>query len=554
MRDSDSSISAYRILSRVAFYMVLLAWIFLGAYIFFIMRNDASDPDIIKYFLSIEEYGIRFRALVLLAPLMLSVLSYLVNERAKLFKKTLLAEKELRQKAIELQNINELLTRENIARKKAEDQLVQHAFYDTLTSLPNRALFMDHVEGALERRRVDRTAKFAVMIVDVDRFKVINDSLGYAMGDQLLLQLSQRLKEIVRPGDTVAHFGSDEFAILMEDAKESWYVDELTDRIRDALKAPFYVFGHEIFTTVSIGTVLSDSAEYSRPEELIRDADTAMNYAKGRGKAVHAIFDPAMHAEVTTVLWLETELRKGLEHNELTVYYQPIVSLENDGIIGFEALARWQHPERGLLLPVDFMSVAEESGLIIPISYRVIHEACWQVRKWQMQFPAHRDLTASVNVSAKVFLQPDFCEIIEQILHETSLEAGNLRIEIIEKLVIDNPEPAAEVMKRMKKLNIRFYIDGFGTGYSALNYLRHFPINGLKIDRSFIKMLPFDRYNAEIVRTIIALAETLNLEVIGEGIETSRQLEEFKAMKGKFAQGFFLFEPMDRKAAENLLS
>jgi diguanylate cyclase (GGDEF)-like protein len=554
MRDSDSSISAYRILSRVAFYMVLLAWIFLGAYIFFIMRNDASDPDIIKYFLSIEEYGIRFRALVLLAPLMLSVLSYLVNERAKLFKKTLLAEKELRQKAIELQNINELLTRENIARKKAEDQLVQHAFYDTLTSLPNRALFMDHVEGALERRRVDRTAKFAVMIVDVDRFKVINDSLGYAMGDQLLLQLSQRLKEIVRPGDTVAHFGSDEFAILMEDAKESWYVDELTDRIRDALKAPFYVFGHEIFTTVSIGTVLSDSAEYSRPEELIRDADTAMNYAKGRGKAVHAIFDPAMHAEVTTVLWLETELRKGLEHNELTVYYQPIVSLENDGIIGFEALARWQHPERGLFLPVDFMSVAEESGLIIPISYRVIHEACWQVRKWQMQFPAHRDLTASVNVSAKVFLQPDFCEIIEQILHETSLEAGNLRIEIIEKLVIDNPEPAAEVMKRMKKLNIRFYIDGFGTGYSALNYLRHFPINGLKIDRSFIKMLPFDRYNAEIVRTIIALAETLNLEVIGEGIETSRQLEEFKAMKGKFAQGFFLFEPMDRKAAENLLS
>jgi diguanylate cyclase (GGDEF)-like protein len=554
MRDSDTSISAYRMLSRAAFYMLLLAWISLGAYIFLIMRNDGSDADIINYFLSIEEYGIRFRALVLLAPLILSVLSYLIHERAKLFKKTLLAEKELRQKTIELENINELLTRENIARKKAEDQLVHHAFYDSLTNLPNRALFIDHLQSALERRRVDRGARFAVMILDVDRFKVINDSLGHAIGDQLLLQLSQRLREIVRPGDTVAYLGGDEFAILMEDAKETWYVDELADRIRDAMRTAFNVFGHEIFATLSIGTVLSVAAEYSEPEELIRDADTAMNHAKGRGNACHAIFDPAMHAEVTTVLWLETELRKGLEQNELTVYYQPIISLENYRILGFEALARWQHPERGLLLPLDFMTVAEESGLIVPISYRVIHEACWQVRQWQIKFPGYRNLTASVNVSAKVFSQPDFYEIIEQILRETSLDAGSLRIEIIEKVVIDNPEPAAALMKRMKNLNIRFDIDGFGTGYSALNYLRHFPIDGLKIDRSFIKMLPFDRYNAEIVRTIIALAETLKLEVIAEGIETSRQLEEFKAMKGKFAQGFFLFEPMDSKAAENLLA
>lgn len=554
MKDSQTSISAYKLLSRLAVYIVLLAWIILGLYVFFIIRDERSDSGIVDYFLSLEEYGIRFRALALLAPFILTVLSYLINERAKLFKKTLLTEKELRQKTLELEKVNELLARENSARKKAEEQLVRHAFYDPLTNLPNRALFVDHVHNALERQRKDRDTAFAVLLLDIDRFKVINDGLGHAVGDQLLLLLSQRLKKIVRPGDTLSHFGEDEFAVLMEDIKEAWYVDDLLDRIKDEMRPAFHVFGREVFVTVSIGIVLSKGDEYSQPEEPIRDADIAMYHAKSRGKACHVIFDPAMHAEATSLLWLEIELRRALAQNDLAVHYQPIVAVTNNKIFGLEALARWQHPERGLLFPSDFMSVAEETGLIAPISYRIIHEACWQMHQWQRQFSGHRNLTVSVNISGKVFSQPDFYENIEKILHETGLEASSLRLEIVERILIENPEPAAALMKRLKELNVRFDIDGFGTGYSALNYLRHFPIDGLKIDPSFIKTLPFDKNNAEIVKTIIVLAEALKLEVIAKGIETGQQLEVFKAMNGKYAQGFFIFEPMDSKAVEGLLA
>jgi EAL domain-containing protein (putative c-di-GMP-specific phosphodiesterase class I) len=261
-----------------------------------------------------------------------------------------------------------------------------------------------------------------------------------------------------------------------------------------------------------------------------------------------------MHTELKTALWLETDLRKALENKEFTVYYQPIISMVNNKIIGFEALVRWNHPERGFLSPLDFMTVAEETGLIIPIGEWVIHEACRQLRQWQEQFPDHRDLTVSVNVSSKVFSLPDFYEVIVKILHETGLAAGSLRLEIVERMLIENPEPAADLLRRLKDLHIRFDIDDFGTGYSALNYLRHFPIDGLKIDRSFISALPSDKNNAEIVKTIIALANNLNLDVIAEGIETTEQMEIYRTMKGGYAQGFFIFRPMDSKAIENILN
>ncbi len=551
---STISTSAYKMLSRLALYTVLLAYVLLGLYIFSVTQDVGFNSGIVEYFLSAEQSGIKFRALVLLAPFVLTVISYLINERAQLFKKTILAETELRQRAIELDKVNELLTRENIERKKAEEQLIRQAFSDSLTNLPNRALFMDRLHKTLERKKRHPDYVFAVLFLDVDRFKVINDGLGHFIGDQLLTLISQRLQKSIRSVDTVARFGGDEFAICVEDAKELSYINDLADRIKDEMRLPFYVFGHEIFASLSIGIVLSTASDYSRPDDLIRDADIAMYHAKARGKACHVIFDSAMHAEATTLLWLETELRRALENDEFTLYYQPIISVENNKIIGFEALVRWQHPNRGLMLPMDFMAVAEETGLIIPIGQWVLREACRQMRQWQGQFPEYRNLTVSVNISGKVFSHPDFYEVIEEILYETGLEASSLRLEIVERMLMENPEPAAALLKRLKDLNVRFDIDDFGTGYSALNYLRHFPIDGLKIDRSFINALTFNDNNAEIVKTIVALAQALKLDVIAEGIETIQQLEMYRTMKGEYAQGFFIFRPMDSKAVENLLT
>lgn len=544
----------HRMLSMLAVYVVLLAWAFLGFYIFTITRHGESGSGIMQYFLSMEKSGIKFRAFMLLAPFALTAIGYLINERAKLFKKTLLVENELRQRTVELERINDVLTQENTMRKQAEKQLLRQAFYDSLTTLPNRALFMDRLLNSLERKKRYPDYVFAVFFLDLDRFKVINDALGHLIGDQVLVLLSQRLKKSIRSIDTLARFGGDEFAILMEDAHEITNVNHLADRIKDELRLPFYVFGREIYATVSIGIVLSSISDYSRPDELMRDADIAMYRAKALGKACHMIFDSSMHDEAETALWMETDLRRALENNEFILYYQPIISVNDNKITGFEALVRWQHPDRGLILPLDFITLAEETGLIIPIGQWAIQEACWQMRQWQEQFPEYRDLTVSVNVSGKVFSQTDFYEVIEEILQKTGLDAHSLRLEIVERTLIENPEPAAVLLNRLKDLNVCFDIDDFGTGYSALNYLRQFPINGLKIDRSFISSLTFDKNNAEIVKTIIALAHALDLSVIAEGVETSEQLETFRTIEGKYAQGYYISRPMDSRAAEALLS
>jgi diguanylate cyclase (GGDEF)-like protein len=529
--------SAYKMLSRMAAYIVILGWAILGLYIVSVTRNEGPGVDILKYFLSTEQSGIKFRALMLLGPFVLTVIAYLVKQRTD-----------------DLSRVNGLLTRENTARRETEEQLSRRAFYDALTNLPNRALFIDHLTNALERNKRYPDRVFAVFFLDVDRFKVINDGLGHFGGDQLLISISSRLKKNTRAVDTVARFGGDEFAILMEDAGDISAVQDLSDRIMGEMAAPFHVLGHEIFATVSIGIVLSNQSDYDQPDELVRDADIAMYHAKARGKACHVIFDATMQAEAAATLWFETELRRAVEKNEFTVYYQPIISMKNNEIIGFEALVRWQHPTRGLIPPMDFMAAAEETGLILPIGQWVIREACRQLREWQDQFPQYRDVTVSVNVSSKVFAQPEFYDVIEQILRETGLDARKLRLEIVERMLIENPEPAAHLLKRLQDLNVRFDIDDFGTGYSALNYLRQFPINGLKIDRSFIKALAFNKNSAEIVKIIIALAHALNMDVIAEGIETTEQLEIFRTMKGEYAQGFFIFRPMDSKAVEDLLS
>ncbi len=550
MRNGVSTSGSSSKLFKVALFFAIISWVTLVFYIFSKGLIRAHDIHILKYFLSTEESGIKFRASMLFSPFVLTLIAFLFAERAKLF----YSNKDLRRRAADLKNVNELLTRENSERKETAEQLTRQAFYDPLTHLPNRALFMDHLQKALERRKRSPHHIFAVIFLDVDRFKMINDGLGHFVGDQLLVQFSQRLKKQVRSVDTVARFGGDEFAILMEDAEKIGDVNRLANRIKDETRLPFHVNGHEIFVTVSIGIALSNTSNYDLKDDLIRDADIAMYQAKARGKACHVIFASTMHATAATALRLENDLRRAVEKKEFTLHYQPIISIENNKIIGFEALVRWQHPVRGLITPTDFIKTAEETGLIIPIGEWVIREACHQMCRWQQQVPEYRNLTVSVNVSSKVFSHNDFYEVVKNILLETGLEAKSLRLEIVESMLIENPEPAASLLQRLKNLNVRFDIDDFGTGYSALNYLRHFPINGLKIDRSFTEALTYDKSNAEIVKTIIALAHALGLDVIAEGIETTEQLEVFKTMNGEYAQGFFLFKPMDSNAVAELLS
>jgi diguanylate cyclase (GGDEF)-like protein len=545
--------SAYKVLSRIALYTVILAWIMLGVYIF--SMHEGFRKGILEYFLSPDRLGFKFRALILLAPFVLTLMGYLINDRAKLFRKAIVAEKELRLHTAELERLNDLLTRENSERKKAEDLLTRQAFYDSLTNLPNRSLFVDRLRGLLERKKRYPDLSFAVLLLDLDRFKVINDSLGHIIGDQLLIMLAQRLKKHVRSIDTLARFGGDEFAVLMEDTKEISCVNDVAGRFHNGMRSPFSIFGREIFTTMSIGIVMSNMGDYQRPEELLRDADAAMYHAKERGRGLHVIFDSTMHAKATTALWFETELRRAIEQNDFVVYYQPIISLQENKITGFEALLRWQHAERGIITPSEFIMVAEETGMILPLGENVIREACRQLKAWQEQCPSCRDLTVSVNVSSKVFSQADFFDFVKSVLEETGLEGSCLRLEIVERTLIENPEPAAAVITRFKSdLNVLFDIDDFGTGYSALNYLRHFPIKGLKIDGSFINALTFDKNNATIVKTVIALGQDLGLDVIAEGVETVDQLDVFRTMKGEYAQGFYLFRPMDSRAAGELLS
>jgi len=544
--------SSYKALSRIALYVLLLALTVLGIDIFSLY--DGFNKGLTGYFLSLDRSGVKFRVLILLAPFILTAVGYLINEKAKLLRKSDATEKKLWQRTVELERVNEQLNRENSERKKAEDLLTRQAFYDSLTNLPNRALFIDRLYSSLERRKRYPNYTFAILFLDLDRFKVINDGLGHMIGDQLLIMLAQRLKQHVRSLDTIARFGGDEFAVLMEDIKDISVVYDIAERFHGEMRSPFSIFGREIFTTMSIGIVTSTTADYTRPEELLRDADTAMYYAKERGKACHVTFDSTMHAKATAALWVETELRRALKQNNFVVYYQPIISVEENKITGFEALVRWQHAERGIITPSEFITVAEETGLIIPLGESVIRESCRQLKEWQTQFPSCRGLTVSVNVSSKVFYQPDFFDFVKNILEENGLEGRCLRLEIVERTLIENPEPTAALIKRFEELNVHFDIDDFGTGYSALNYLRHFPIKGLKIDGSFINALTFDKNNAAIVRTIIALGRDLGLDVIAEGIEKIEQLNVFTGMKGEYAQGFYLSRPMDSKAAGNYLS
>jgi diguanylate cyclase (GGDEF)-like protein len=426
------------------------------------------------------------------------------------------------------------------------------AFHDALTNLPNRALFTDHLKLAIERTKRQPGHKFAVLFMDLDRFKNINDSRGHIYGDQLLVAIAKRLRGCLRQVDVIARLGGDEFAILLDGFTDPNDVLRVAEKIQQVISEPLTINRNEAFTSASIGIALS-STGYERPEDVLRDADTAMYRAKDGGKARHEVFDKVMYARAVSLLNLENDLRRAVERQEFQVYYQPIVTLKTGSISGFEALVRWQHPTRGMISPLEFIPLAEETGLIIPLGQWVLEESCRQMREWQEQSFANRMLSVSVNLSGKQLSRADLCQQIESILERTGLDPRSLKLEITESVVMDNADLAINMLKQLHELGIQLSIDDFGTGYSSLSYLHRFPVNNLKIDRSFISRMGLGDENLEIVRTIIMLARNLSMEVIAEGIETEEQLAQLRALSCGFGQGYLFSMPLAAESATALI-
>jgi diguanylate cyclase (GGDEF)-like protein/PAS domain S-box-containing protein len=437
-------------------------------------------------------------------------------------------------------------------RKAAEERLLHDAFHDTLTGLPNRTLLIDRLSRAILRMKRHADYQFACLFLDLDGFKIINDSLGHQIGDQLLIAIGRRLESCVRRGDTVARLGGDEFIILADDLEEPGDVIRMANRALEELQAPFCLNGEELVTTASIGIALSDPT-YDRAEDLLRDADIAMYRAKARGKAGHVIFDKAMHTLAVTRLKLEADLRHAAVRQEFRLHYQPIVSLKSGGIDSFEALVRWNHPERGLIPPDDFIPLAEETRLILPIGMWVLREAANELARFQSAARTPMPLTISVNLSCRQFLQPDLVPQIERILLETGLDPHRLRMEITESVIMEHVETAFTTLSRLKALGVKLAMDDFGKGYSSLSYLHQFPFDTLKIDRSFIARLGGGE-NMEIVRTIVSLANGLGLDVVAEGVETTTQLSLLRELGCQFGQGYLLSRPLSGEAACELLT
>jgi diguanylate cyclase (GGDEF)-like protein/PAS domain S-box-containing protein len=443
--------------------------------------------------------------------------------------------------------------REVTERKQVEEQLRRNAFHDSLTGLPNRLLFMERLSHTVDRIKQNPDLQFAVLFLDLDRFKVINDSLGHMIGDQLLVAIARRLESCVSQKDTVSRLGGDEFTILLESIQDVEDATKIAERVHQALSTPFNLNGHEVFTSVSIGITMSTTA-FERPEDMLRGADIAMYRAKASGKACHEIFDTDMHTRVVNLLQLENDLRRAVERQEFLLHYQPIVALATGRIVGFEALVRWQHPDQGMVSPIKFVPIAEETGLIIPIGHWVLKEACQQMKLWQDCFPQDPPLTISVNLSSRQFSQPSLIGQIRKLLTDTGLNAHSLKLEITESAIMENTELAMDTLLQLKAMGIQLSVDDFGTGYSSLGYLYRFPMDVLKVDRSFISRVDVDGEKLELVRTIITLAWNLGMDVVAEGVETTKQLAQLKALKCEYAQGYLFSKPLNREDAEKLMN
>ena len=439
-------------------------------------------------------------------------------------------------------------------RQRVEEQLAHNAFHDTLTGLPNRALFLDRAQRCFHQMERRGGYLFAVLSIDLDGFQTINASFGQPAGDKVLIEIAERLVQKVRSGDTVARLGGDEFALLLDDVKDMRNALRVAERLQAELAKPFLMDGREVLTSASVGIAASTST-YKRSADALRDAGTAMARAKRLGPGQIAVFDIRMHTQAVTRLKLETDLRRASDRQEFLLYYQPVVSLQSGRIAGFEALLRWQHPERGLISPGESLPVAEEIGLLIPIGQWVLQNALRQLRTWQVEFPVTPPLSMSVNLSCKQFLQSgELLTIVDETLKETGLDPRSLALEVTETVMMENAEAALATLAQLKDRQLRISIDDFGTGYSSLSYLQRLPIDNLKIDQSFVAEMKSAGESLEIVRSIITLAHSLGKQVIAEGVETGEQLALLRSLGCEYGQGFFFSKPLETEAAGKLIA
>jgi diguanylate cyclase (GGDEF)-like protein/PAS domain S-box-containing protein len=439
------------------------------------------------------------------------------------------------------------------ARKRAEAQLLHDAFHDVLTGLANRALFIDRLQVALASAARKRNGNFAVLFLDLDRFKNVNDSLGHAAGDQLLTAIARRLEGFLRPGDTLARLGGDEFAILVNEVIEVADAVHVAQRVQELLSERFLIDNGEVYISASVGIALS-STGYQTADEILRDADISMYRAKAAGRNRYEIFDREMHKSAVALLKLEMDLRRAVQEGGFVMYYQPIVALGRGRMVGFEGLVRWRHPERGLITPQQFIAVAEETGLIVPIGWWVLAESCRQIAEWQGRYPLDPPLSISVNVSGKLFMQKDMVKRVVDTLESNRLDPSSLRLEITENILMDHGEPALLKLAELRGLGVQLHIDDFGTGYSSLSYLQRFRYDTLKIDRTFIADMESSGDADVIIETIISLADLLGMNVIAEGIETADQVERLRKMHCPQGQGFWFSRPLAPPDAERLIA
>jgi diguanylate cyclase (GGDEF)-like protein len=449
--------------------------------------------------------------------------------------------------------VTELELRSDLSLKRqTQEHLLYSTLHDSLTGLPNRSLFTERLRHAMRRAARHPDDLFAVLFLDLDRFKDVNDNLGHFAGDELLRAVARRLEACIRPEDTVARLSGDEFAILLESITDISDAGRVAERIEEALSFPINLAGAEVTTSASMGIVTSSMA-HDQPEQLLRSADMAMYRAKAAGRARYEMFDRAMHTDALERLRLETDLRRAVELGEFVLHYQPLVSLRTGRVTGLEALVRWQHPDRGMIHPGDFITVAEETGLIVPIGKWVLFEACRQIKEWQTAHPRKDPLTIGINLSTKQFSQPDLLDQVRSALETTGASASSLRFEIQESAIIDKGRSAIAILSRIRELGAQVYLDDFGTGYSSLSYLHGLPIDAIKIDRAFISSMDTDDKNLRLVRTILTLAEIVGVRAEAEGISTSEQLRELRALNCEQGQGYLFSAPIPREAVDEVL-